>query len=349
MSGTLAFPHANVRTESVSIDRWQRFVISHPSSTLFHSRNWIELIGRQYRLPIRIFALLRDEQIVAGIPFLQSQSLSGRRQLVCLPLTDCMRTLAREPRDAAVLAGELRRMDFSSYARVVMKTDEPTGQSWTPTGNVRHELDLARPREAIEDRYASSTRRNIKRACRNRLRFEVRTDLQSVREFYELHLHTRRRLGIPVQPRSYFHRLHQEIISTGHGAVAVVYKDEKPISAVVLLNSPHTMMYKYAASDPASLDMRPNDFMVYQLIRHAVDRGVSVLDFGTSRLDETGLRHFKSKWGATETEVVADCFHGVSDGSLADSKLLPIMRYVIRRCPPFVCRGTGELLYRYYP
>jgi CelD/BcsL family acetyltransferase involved in cellulose biosynthesis len=348
MSVALIPPPSQVQPALVTIDDWQSFVSSHPCSTPFHHRNWLELISVQYHLPICIYGLMRAGEMVAGIPFLETRTMFGRRQLICLPLSDNMRILARDSQTAADLATGLREMSFAPYARVLMKTDQPTNNEPTPMHVVRHELDVSRSLDVIEKQYASSLVRNIKRAKRNQLQFETRTDEQSLWRFYELHVATRRKLGIPVQPRSFFRRLHQKMIATGQGGVAEVRKDGQVISAVVFLKSPHTMIYKYAASDVAMLDLRPNDFMLYHLIRLAVDRGLSALDFGTSQFDETGLRRFKSKWGAEETEVFADCFHGLSDRSAVDSKLMSAMRGVIRRSPQFVCRGLGELFYRFH-
>ena len=46
--------------------------------------------------------------------------------------------------------------------------------------------------------------RNVKRAAHQRLDFSMSRSQQCLSEFYALHLETRRRLGVPVQPKLFF-------------------------------------------------------------------------------------------------------------------------------------------------
>ncbi len=210
-----------------------------------------------------------------------------------------------------------------------------------------HTLDTSRDLSEITSGYAASIRRNLRRAAKNGLEFAIHTDPATVAEFYRLHVLTRRKLGMPVQPRSFFTRLYERLIEPRLGGVAVVTQGGRTLSAVVFLSYQQTLIYKYAASDPTGLDLRPNDLVVDGLIRHAVASGCDRLEFGTSRDEEHGLRRFKSKWGAQERPLFAECFRGTPPGGSHDSAVVALARAVIRRSPTFVCRGLGEACYRF--
>ena len=71
-----------------------------------------------------------------------------------------------------------------------------------------------------------------------------------------------------------------------------------------------------------------------------------MLDFGRSDLHSTGLRQFKSSWGANEVPLVYSRL-GAARGAAGDDRLGSALGFVIRRSPRLVCRFAGELLYRY--
>ena len=104
-----------------------------------------------------------------------------------------------------------------------------------------------------------------------------------------------------------------------------------------------TIIYKYAASEVGTLDLRPNDFLVDHAIRLAIEQSFEQLDFGTSRVVETGLRRFKHKWGAVELPMVNDCLKGHIAPDEGDSRAMTWARAVIRKSPSSVCRTVGAL------
>jgi hypothetical protein len=68
---------------------------------------------------------------------------------------------------------------------------------------------------------------------------------------------------------------------------------------------------------------------------------------GRTDSGNSGLRTFKSGWGAEEMPLA---YTSLSDKRRPDgvSKVQPIMNAVIRNSPPWVCRTTGELLYKHF-
>jgi lipid II:glycine glycyltransferase (peptidoglycan interpeptide bridge formation enzyme) len=188
--------------------------------------------------------------------------------------------------------------------------------------------------------------RNVRRAERSGLLVEQGTSPQAVETFYRLHLLTRRRLGVPIQPRRFFERLAEEVLAAGLGFVLTVRQGDVPLAAAVFLAWKGVLVYKYGASDARYWNLRPNHLLFWWAIRWGCEHDYRVLDWGRTDLTDRGLRDFKSGWGAIESPleyaVVAD-----QPPSLAPSRLHSALRLLIRHSSPWVCRALGEHLYRY--
>jgi CelD/BcsL family acetyltransferase involved in cellulose biosynthesis len=137
------------------------------------------------------------------------------------------------------------------------------------------------------------------------------------------------------------------MIKPGLGAVGVVFDGCSAVAAAVLLELNGTVLYKYGASDPAALKLRPNDYLFDQAIRQAFQQGFHSFDFGVTAESEAGLRRFKKKWGSSETTVSCFAVSGPIPSFVRDSRFARLASTIIRRSPTFVCRALGESLYKY--
>ena len=165
--------------------------------------------------------------------------------------------------------------------------------------------------------------------------------------FYRLQLATRRKLGVPVQPRGYFRLFHEWMVRPGLAFVGLVTRRGRPLGAAVFLAYKQTLLYKYSASDPHALEFRPNDLLAFHAIRRAVEEKRAGFDFGSSDKVQEGLRRFKRKWGAAESDIHYACVSGTLRQSLHRSLPFRASSFAIRHSPAIVCRCLGEALYRY--
>lgn len=93
--------------------------------------------------------------------------------------------------------------------------------------------------------------------------------------------------------------------------------------------------------------MRANHAVMATAIAWATEHGYSSFDFGRTDLDNPGLARFKESWGASPRPLqythVPSRQHAYQSLHGASRAISP----VIRRAPELVCRGLGEVLYRY--
>jgi CelD/BcsL family acetyltransferase involved in cellulose biosynthesis len=322
---------------------WGAFVSSCPAAGPFHHPAWAQLLADCYGL--RPFALVTSDPggtIEAGVPVLEAPRRGGRSRLLSLPFTDACPPLVRSEPARRRLAAEL-----ALVGRLELRGPLEGAGLVPRIRGVTHVLDLEHDPESVRRRFRPQMRRNVTRAEREGILVrhgEARADL--VDTFYALHLRTRRRQGVPVQPRRFFGLLWDGLIERGLGTLLLAYSGTTPVAGAVFLTWNRAVTYKFGASEPAYWGLRPNNLLFWEAIREACDRGDRTLDFGRTELDNRGLREFKSGWGAREEPLVYT-FAGAAPHAEAQGLLVRALGATIRRSPAWVCRAVGEVGYRY--
>jgi CelD/BcsL family acetyltransferase involved in cellulose biosynthesis len=228
-----------------------------------------------------------------------------------------------------------------------VRTDTALENVPSRSHSVRHEVALSPSVSIWSKKIKPSVHRNLHKARRIGLQFVKRCDANAMEEFYRLHVLTRRKLGVPVQPKCFFGLLWRHVLAEGLGYIGLVLKSGQPVAAGVFLTFNHTVIYKYAASRPDALANRPNDWLVYNVLRLASEEGYRVFDFGISDRKQAGLRRFKCNWGAKEIDVHTVQLVGRAKRPVEESTLFKLTGCVIRNSPPVVCRCLGEVFYRF--
>jgi CelD/BcsL family acetyltransferase involved in cellulose biosynthesis len=341
---------SGLRPIELDDDRWRSFVAGRPEATPFHTPAWAEMLCECYGF--RGFALASlDENGLphAGIPVIEFPApLRRRRRWVSLPFTDVCAPLSSEPEREGLLLESLedaRRV--AEVDRFEIRSHVEVGAARRITTGLRHTLALERNEDAVLRRLdRSQVQRNIERAKREGVvvrRGEQEADLDHV--FFQLQVETRRRLGVPVQPRRFYTLLWRRVIERGHGFLLLAYAGGTAIAGGVFLRAPRTLTYKYGASNREYWRLRPNILLFWTAIQIGCRSGAEILDFGRTDLNDQGLRTFKLNWG-THEEPLTYTVLGRPDGG-ARQRFEPVVRNIIRYSPSWVCRTIGATLYRY--
>ena len=272
-----------------------------------------------------------------------------RPRWVSLPFTDrCPPLATDEVMTARLVDLADRARQQANVARLEVHADLPGREVHRQPRGVAHVLSLSPDPELTFQRFSrSQVQRNVRKAERVGLTLRRAAKAEDLTEsFYRLHLRTRRRLGVPVQPRRFFDLMWRRVIAPGWGFVLLAYRGELPIAGAVFLTSGRTVVYKFGASEPSFWPLRPNNLIFWDAIRWSCENGFAAFDFGRSDFDDRGLRNFKSGWGAVEEPLVYATVGGAPPrvGRLMGASVLAPL---IRRSPLWLCRAIGEATYRY--
>ncbi|HEX7298623.1 MAG TPA: GNAT family N-acetyltransferase [Solirubrobacteraceae bacterium] len=339
--------------DPIADGRWEAFLAQAPGANAFHHPAWLSLLTRSYGYPIRACCLVDSTGAIrAGLPLALVGGGLRRPRLASLPFSDECAPLTAPADDAALAAELVAALDTLRRALgLALEVRGPVA----PTTSVQvvdryhqHEIALERDFDAVVARFRrrSQLMRGVRRAEREGLTVERRTDTGALADFYRLHLATRHRQGVPTQPRSFILRF-AELFERDLGFVLVVRDGEQAIAAAVFLAFNGTLIYKYGASDASALGKRPNNLLFLEAIRWGCEAGMHTLDMGRTDIGHESLREFKLSWGAEERTLE---YHQLADGHREAAQGMGLAHKVaplIRRSPPVVGRLVGAALYRY--
>lgn len=328
--------------------RWQPFVEASPSAGIFHHTGWLQLLHDQYRYPMLSPCVL-DERgaILAALPFALIKSRLTGTRLVALPFSDLCSPLtgAGCEHEIGALLKSIRAQHERDSVDVEIRA-ELEGVGHAGTAFYHHTVALGPDLDAVRGGFSSSVRRRVSKAERECLEVVLARDRSALDEFYRLHLITRRRQGVPTQPKRFILRFAQ-LFERGLGFVLLARADRRTIAAAVFLTFNGVVTYKYGASDPTALKKKPNNAVLMEAIRWGCANGYHTFDLGRTDMNNDGLRAFKRGWGADERVLTYTRLSRVETSSNGE----PVPRfasYLINRLPPVGGRIAGELLYRHF-
>lgn len=327
--------------------RWLAFVGSHPDASPFHHPAWGRVIEECYGYQQLVLAETRfDGQVVGGLPIVEVAKPLRPRRWVSLPFVDSCRPLGLDGpglRLGDALTDARRR---SGIASVEVRAPVYGDGVYSHSAWVRHVLTLTDDLDGQFKALHQMTRRNVRTAERHGIEITMGEGMPSLTDtFYALHADTRRRLGVPVQPKRFFRALWTELMERDLGFVLVARHAGSPVAAAVFLNFNDQLVYKYGASSSRAWHLRPNNLLFWHAIRWAVEHGCRTLDFGRTDLDQQGLRSFKSGWGAVEEPLVYS-YVAESTPAVRLDRSSALLGPLLRHSPVWVTRLLGQL-YRF--
>jgi hypothetical protein len=335
---------------NIDDEKWVSFVHSHPLSNVFHHPSWSKLISEYYGYRSFVYAILGEGKgVQAGIPMIDVDSKLTGHRLVSLPFTDFCQPLSNTPSGLDRLTDLLLKINKENRSPLIelrWKLPQKAGIKYT-SEFVLHTLPLSTDVGRVFKGFRKDHRYQLRKADLGQVKIVEVSKKSDFEMFYRLHLQTRQRLGVPIQPKKFFDLVWEKLIRAGLGFVLIAYHNLEPISGAVFLNFKDTVIYKYSASNDVYWKLFPNKLLLWQAIQLSCEKGYKIFNFGNSPSDNKGLREFKLGWGSTETELYHSYIGGMPTKS-QNGFSKKIMSQVLRHSPQFVCRLVGELLYKHF-
>lgn len=132
----------------------------------------------------------------------------------------------------------------------------------------------------------------VRKSLKNGLTTNWQGDLET---FYDLYARSVLTLGTPVFPKKLFASL-MEVFGNDVEIQLTEAKEQGAVASLMSFYFRDTVMPYYAGGSSATRTLGAHDFMYFQLMLHARERGYSVFDFGRSKVD-SGPYRFKKNWG----------------------------------------------------
>lgn len=283
--------------DAKSSEEWDNYVLSHRDGSPFHQIGWKNAIEKTFGFrPFYIFARQNGRFSGAAPVFLISNWLTGRC-LISNPFAVYGGVLADDDHIEAHLVRELERLAEQCQARYLELRTRRAPLLAGFHANARHStftLPLVNDAALLYNGLPKDIRYMIRKAEKAGLK--VRHGLEQLECFYRLMSVNLRRLGTPAFPRAWFENLLQQF--PGQASISVVYEGETAIAAGLSLVFREWMQPYYIGSLDSAKKVGGNNFLWWQLMKLAAEKGCTTFDFGRSK-NESGNFDFKKKWNPT--------------------------------------------------
>ncbi len=291
----LALAPLEVKTlEPMGHDRWNAFVDDCPQATFFHLAEWKDVIEQAFRHRTYFMYVEAESDIQGILPLAHVNSRLFGNALISTPFcvygsAVAKTEIARQTLEqAACKLAEQLQVDY-----LEMRNLSPRYASW-PT------KDLYVTFRKTIDPEPNANLLNIPRKQRAMVRKGMQAGLTSeitpdVDRFYAVYSESVRNLGTPVFSRNYFRLLKAKF--GDRCEILTVTKDRQALASVLSFYFRDQVLPYYGGSTTNGHELRgANDFMYWELMRRACERGYRTFDYGRSKRD-TGCYDFKKNWG----------------------------------------------------
>jgi FemAB-related protein (PEP-CTERM system-associated) len=295
-------PFVSVSTlEAGQDERWDAFVLSLPSATFFHLSGWKKVVEQAFAHQTFYMMAQRAGRVTGVLPLTLVRTKLFGASLIsnafCVyggPVSsDAISQAALE--DAAIELMERLRisvLEFRSFA--------DNRADWVSKGDLY--ATFRKPIEpSVEHNLKAIPRKQramIRKGMQNGLKSEVDND---VSRLYRIYAESVRNLGTPVFAKTYFDLLRTTFPEQSD--IVTVISNGRPVASVLNFYFRDEVLPYYGGGTADARRLAANDFMYWEVMRRACERGYRLFDFGRSKLD-TGPYNFKRYWGFEPTPLV---------------------------------------------
>jgi hypothetical protein len=343
-------------TNKVDRDQWDEFVTRHPFGSVYHTSAWQEVILETYGYQPLYHLLLDDHaNLKAAISsaFVRSR-LTGNR-IVSYPFSDTCDPLVQTSDELESLLEALERSRIEMGARFIELRLNHSKQ-FIDNGSSQQEycshlLPLDQESEGLFlSFHKSSIQRAIKKAEKQDLEILTGESEREVKSFYRLHVKTRKKHGIPIQPFRFFTRLWNSLVPREMISLLLVRHKARYLAGIITLCFKGTSYYKFGASDEGYLHLRGNQLLLWQAIRQAKDKGCTSFDLGRASAVNKGLNQYKGRWG---TQPIPLHYLRTPKGRKLSvlteaSGQHELLKSMMKLMPSSVIRMSGALFYKHF-
>ena len=281
------------RLQPADAARWDEFVMGCPEATFFHRAGWQQVLERAFGHHTYYLYAEANGRIEGILPLGHLRSRLFGNALVSLPFcvyggVAAMSEPARTALDRA--ARELAEQLHVDYLE--FRNRAPGHGDWMTKDlyvTFRKSLDPDPEKNllAIPRKQRAMVRKGIDAGLQGALDDDIG-------RFYNTYADSVRCLGTPVFSKKYFHVLKE--VFGADCEVLTITQNGHTISSVMSFYFKDEVLPYYGGGTRAAREVAGNDFMYWELMRRACERGLRVFDYGRSK-QGTGPYNFKKNWG----------------------------------------------------
>ncbi len=280
---------------------WDDFVLSCPAGTVFHLSAWKRVIERAFGHRTHYLIARRGPAVTGVLPLTHVKSLMFGSSLISNAYGVYGGPIAEDAESLRALEAAAAGLMESCAVPVLELRGFSEGRAAWPTRSGLYDTFRKRLDPSPDGNLKAVPRKQramIRKGMQNRLRSELDAGVDRLHRVYAESV---RNLGTPVFPRSYFRIIREEFPEASD--IVTVTSDGQAMASVLNLYFRDEVLPFYGGGLRAARALAANDFMYWEVMRRACERGCRLFDFGRSKIG-TGSHAFKRNWGFEPTPLV---------------------------------------------
>lgn len=299
--------------DAANYARWDDFVQNSAEATFFHLSGWKTVIERAFGHKTYFLYTENNGEITGILPLVHVKSLLFGNTLVSSAFCVYGGIVANDADAYAELDNEACRLalelgvDCLEMRNRERKNPQRPYKELYVTFRKELDADVEKNMLAIPRKQRAMVRKGIDAGLTS-------TIDSGVERLHQAYSESVRNLGTPVFSKKYFQTLKDvfgeqcEVLSVEHNG--------KLIASVMNFYFKDEVLPYYGGGTDLARELKGNDFMYWEVMRRAVEKGVKIFDYGRSKVG-TGSYSFKKNWGFTPEPLFYE-FHLVKAAELPD-------------------------------
>lgn len=336
-----------VGSEKIGYTEWKEYLLTNLNSTVYHTPEWLSFLTKTFGYkPKYLFSIDECGVIDGFLPLMKVESKLTGNRIESLPFSHWTQPLGNVE---GIVTEFLQQ--FSEENALSIQINAPITSSGFIQKNsfCTHILDLNKTKDELwKGLDRGSTRWAVNKSKKEGVVAELSSNERELREFYELNCLTKKELGVPCHPFSFFQNLFQCL-----GDMVTLYVsryDDTIIGGGVMLQYNGKVIYGYGAAKPDSLKKYPYNAFLWKSIEDSLEQKCSTFDFGRTSHENTGLIQFKQKWGAQRQELTYSYYPKTpsSLGSNREGFIYKTANNVIRTMPLPLYKTMSDRVFKHF-
>ena len=272
---------------------WNAFVVLHPDGTFFHLAEWQDVLDRAFGHRTHYLLAERAGEIRGVLPLAEVRSVLFGHALVSTPFCVYGGIVAADQAARDVLEEEACALARSlGVDHLEMRNRRRSHPDW-PCKDLYVTFRKAISEDPEQNMLA------IPREQRAMVRKGIKEELRAVVDervdrHYDMYSESLRNLGTPVFSRRYLDVL-KEVFGEACEIVTIL-KGDRAVASVLNFYFRDEVLPYYGGGTQEARAVAGNDFMYWQVMERAREKGCRIFDFGRSKRG-TGAFDFKTYWG----------------------------------------------------
>jgi hypothetical protein len=328
-----------VRRHSAQDPKVHQFLLEN-SPSFYNKKEWFCVLQEGFKAPVVCYCLEEDEKIHLALPGIILDFKIIRMFYSNIPYGGFVGEVEYLSVFLPLLEKSLKE-DHIHSIRIAKdsKTQFPEPEGYLKEMAFTHLLDLDEMTEdSLWENYKKRVRRDVRKAEKSGVTVHEAVDLREIDVLFEIYLETmKRNEAYNTWTKKALYAIYHHFVQKGEAKILLAKLKDEIIAGIILIYSPETTYYFFAASSQKNLSLCPNDLLVHHGICLTIAAKRRFFDLMASQREDVALMNFKEKWGAQKYPFY---FYGKS--------LNPLRTWLWRKAWWMMNTSTGSQLMRWW-